>query len=190
MRTNQLGGPMDKGMVEQLLDVARGVVAGGAIGGNGHGNISLKVPGAPELYHTGGYSLRDHPASSVVRLGMDGSLLEGTLPPIQRAVVQMHAMAYADPVVTCVVHTHAPFATAFAVAHRRIEPWVEGMAMFGLADGVPLAAYGPRGSEASLEHIRAALLPGTPAVLPAGMRAAALQRHMTLVAEGSASAVD
>ena len=37
--------------------------------------------------------------------------------------------------------------------------------MFGMADGVPLAAYGPRGSERSVANIQAALLPGTPAVL-------------------------
>jgi L-ribulose-5-phosphate 4-epimerase len=37
--------------------------------------------------------------------------------------------------------------------------------MFGLADGVPLAGYGPRGSDRAVSNIRSAVLPGVPAVL-------------------------
>ena len=43
--------------------------------------------------------------------------------------------------------------------------------------------------EAAQAAINAMVL-GGPVELPAGMRAAALQRHMALVAEGSASAAD
>jgi L-fuculose-phosphate aldolase len=39
------------------------------------------------------------------------------------------------------------------------------MAMFGLADGVPVARYGPRGSGEALANIDAAVRPGVPAVL-------------------------
>jgi L-fuculose-phosphate aldolase len=67
--------------------------------------------------------------------------------------------------VGCVIHTHSPYATAYAVAHQPIGCWVEGLAMFGLPDGVPVASYGPRGSEHAIANIRAAVLPGVPAVL-------------------------
>jgi L-ribulose-5-phosphate 4-epimerase len=78
----------------------------------------------------------------------------------------MHAAIYEDyPDVHCVIHTHSPYATAFGVANREIDCWIEAMAMFGLPDGVPLAAYGPRGSEQAIANIRAALRPGVPAVL-------------------------
>jgi L-fuculose-phosphate aldolase len=101
-----------------------------------------------------------------VRLGLDGSLREGSLPPIQGAVVAMHTAMYADhPDVACVLHTHSPFATAFAVANRPIDCWIDALAMLGLPDGVPIAAYGPRGSDQAITNIRAAVLPGTPAVL-------------------------
>jgi L-fuculose-phosphate aldolase len=79
--------------------------------------------------------LRNHPVSAVVRIRFDGALLEGDLPPIQGAVVAMHTTVYADfPDVGCVLHTHSPFATAYAVANRRIGCWIEALAMFGLAD--------------------------------------------------------
>jgi L-ribulose-5-phosphate 4-epimerase len=160
------GGAMDKDLAEQVADIAARVVASGAISANGHGNVSIRVPGANEMYFTAGPSLRGHPASAVVRVGLDGALLEGELPPIQGAVVAMHTAMYADNAdVGCVLHTHSPCATAYAVAHRRIECWIEAMAMFGLQDGVPVAAYGPRGSQAAIAHIRSAVTGGVPAVL-------------------------
>ena len=157
---------MDKELAGQVADIAQRVVASGAISANGHGNVSVRVPGAEEMYFTAGPSLRDHPASMVVRVGLDGTLLEGDLPPIQGAVVAMHTAMYADnPDVGCVLHTHSPYATAYAVARRPIGCWVEALAMFGLPDGVPVAGYGPRGSEKAIANIRAAVIAGTPAVL-------------------------
>ncbi len=157
---------MDRDLADQVVGIAARIVASGAISANGHGNVSVRVPGADEMYFTGGPSLRDHPASAVVRVGLDGTLIEGDLPPIQGAVVAMHTAMYSDhPGVGCVVHTHSPYATAYAVARRPIGCWVEAMAMFGLAEGVPVAGYGPRGSAEAVAGIREAVLPGVPAVL-------------------------
>ena len=47
---------MDKDLVDQVVDVAQRVVASGAISSNGHGNVSLRVPGADEMYFTAGPS--------------------------------------------------------------------------------------------------------------------------------------
>jgi L-fuculose-phosphate aldolase len=157
---------MDKDLAGQVAEIAQRVVASGAISANGHGNVSVRVPGAEEMYFTAGPSLRNHPASMVVRVGLDGTLLEGDLPPIQGAVVAMHTAMYADhPDVGCVLHTHSPYATAYAVARRPIGCWVEALAMFGAPSGVPVAGYGPRGSDEAIANIRAAVTPGVPAVL-------------------------
>ena len=157
---------MDRDLAEQLVDVANRVVASGAISANGHGNVSIRVPGADEMYFTAAPSLRDHPVSAVVRVGLDGVLREGDLPPIQGAVVAMHTAMYADsPDVGCVLHTHSPYATAYAVAQRPIGCWNEALAMFGLPHGVPVAGYGARGSDEAVENIRRAVVPGVPAVL-------------------------
>ena len=100
--------------------------------------------------------------AAVVRVGLDGTLREGDLPPIQGAVVAMHTAMYADrPDVGCVLHTHSPYATAYAVAQRPIGCWIEALAMFGLPDGVPVAGYGPRGSEEAVANIRAAVRPAS-----------------------------
>ena len=157
---------MDRDLVDQVVAAAASVVNSGSISANAHGNVSLRVPGAEEMYYTSAPSLRGLRPESVVRVALDGTLLEGILPPIQGAVVAMHTAMYADrPDVGCVVHTHSPYATAFAVAHRPIDCWIEALAMFGLADGVPVADYAPRGSEQAVASIRRAVRPGVPAVL-------------------------
>jgi len=157
---------MDRDLVDQVIDTAAKVAASGAIGGNMHGNVSIRVDASDEMYFTAGTSMREHPRELVVRVGLDGTLREGSLPPIQGAVVEMHTDRYLqDPAVNTVVHTHAPFATAFATARRPLGCWIEALAMFGLGEGVPLAGYAPRGSEQALREIRDAVIPGCPAVL-------------------------
>src|ERR1700751_3012038 len=110
---------MDEELAGQVPALAQRAVASGAISANGHGNVSVRVPGAEEMYFTAGPSLRNHPASMVVRVGLDGTLLGGDLPPIQGAVVSIHTVRYPDhPDVEGVLHTHSPYATADALAHR------------------------------------------------------------------------
>ena len=45
---------MDKDLAEQVADIAHRVVASGAISANGHGNVSVRVPGAEERYRSTG----------------------------------------------------------------------------------------------------------------------------------------
>lgn len=157
---------MDSHLVDQVVAAAASVIASGAIGPNGHGNVSVRAPGADEMYFSAAPSLRGLGPDGVVRVGLDGKLREGDLPPIQGAVVAMHTAMYADRAdVGCVLHTHSPFATAHAVSHRAIGCWIEALAMFGLGDGVPLAGYAARGSDHAIANIRRAVRPGVPAVL-------------------------
>jgi L-ribulose-5-phosphate 4-epimerase len=174
---------MDSALVDQVIAAASVVLAGGAISHNGHGNVSLRAPSQDEMYFTSASSLRGLTAHGIARVGLDGQLREGSLPPIQGAVVAMHTAMYADNAeVGCVVHTHAPFATAFAVANRPIGCWIEALAMFGLADGVPLAGYAPRGSDEAVAAIRRAVIPGSPAVLLANHGVLVFHRTIELAA--------
>ncbi len=172
---------MDQSYVAGVVDTAMEVLGSGAIGPNGHGNVSLRVPANDEMYFTTPPSLNGLGPDGVARIGLDGSVIEGTVPPIQAAVVSMHTALYQDhPDVNCVIHTHSPYATAFAVAGREIDCWIEAVAMFGLADGVPVAAYGPRGSDEAVANIRAAIRPGVPAVLLANHGVLVFHRTPTL----------
>lgn len=157
---------MEKAFVDKVLSTAESVLSGGWISSNGHGNVSVRGGGGKEMYFSSAPSLNRLQPGGVARVGLDGKLLEGELPPIQGAVVAMHTAIYEDhPDVGCVIHTHSPYATAYAVANRPIGCWIEALAMFGLEAGVPLAAYAPRGSEQAVANIRAALRGGASAVL-------------------------
>ncbi len=150
----------------QLVETAQAIVRSGAISMSGHGNISVRVPERDEILYTTASTLNGFQDSSIVRLHLDGSILEGEVPPIAAAVIPMHTAIYQErPDTGCVLHTHSPFATAFAVANRPIEGWTEAFGIFGLEDGVPLAPYGARGSEQAVQNIRAALTARTRAVL-------------------------
>jgi L-fuculose-phosphate aldolase len=153
-------------LTAQLVATARAVAQSGAISLSGHGNISIRIPGRDEILYTTGPTLKDYSLADVARLSLDGTVLEGEIPPLAAAVIAMHTAIYAErPETGCVLHTHAPFATAFAVANRPLEGWTEAFGIFGLEDGVPLAAYGPRGSEQAIRNIKQALTPKTRAVL-------------------------
>lgn len=150
----------------QLVETAQAIVRSGAISMSGHGNISIRIPGRDEILYTAGSSLAGFQDSGIARLGLDGAVLEGEVPPIAAAVIAMHTTIYQEqPDTGCVLHTHSPYATAFAVANRPIEGWTEAFGIFGLEDGVPLAAYGARGSEQAIQNIRDVLTPKTRAVL-------------------------
>jgi L-ribulose-5-phosphate 4-epimerase len=164
----------------ELLETARRVTASGVLSLSGHGNLSLRVPGRDEILFTAGGSLRDLPPQAIVRLRLDGELLEGEVAPMANAVIHMHTAVYQElDDVNCVLHTHSPWATAFAVANRAIECWTEAMAIFGLGEGVPVAAYGPRGSEVAIANIREVLAPGRRAVLLANHGILAFHRSAT-----------
>jgi L-ribulose-5-phosphate 4-epimerase len=157
---------MNSELAEQLAETAAAVVASGAISANGHGNVSIRIPNSSEMLFSTAPTLHGLTSEMVARIRLDGEILGGEVPPINRAVIDMRAAIYADqPDAGCVIHTHSPYATAFAVARRRIECWIEALAMFGPADGVPVADYGPRGSAQAVANIRAAISPGDCAVL-------------------------
>lgn len=151
---------------QQVVDTANAIVQTGTLSISGHGNISMRIPGRDEILFTAGGALTGLTTNDIVRLHLDGTLLEGELPPVAHEVVHMHTAVYHEQDSTgCVIHTHSPFATAFAVAGRPILCWSEAAARFGLDEGVPVAAYGPRGSDESVNNIRRVLTPKSKAVL-------------------------
>ncbi len=179
----------------QLVDTARAIVRSGAISMSGHGNISIRIPGRDEIIYTAASTLASFDESGIARLHLDGTVLEGEVSPMAAAVISMHVAIYEEkPETGCVLHTHSPFATAFAVANRPLEGWTEAFGIFGLEDGVPLAEYGARGSDQAIANIKAVLTPKSRAVLLANHgilcfhETPALTVQMNVIAEEAAQA--
>lgn len=82
----------------------------------------------------------------MVVLRLDGEILEGNYPPSSEW--RMHAAVYqAKPEVGAIIHTHSPYATAFAVNNRGIPTILIEMVPF-LGGDVPLAKFAVPGTRA------------------------------------------
>jgi len=119
-----------------------------------HGNFSARVPETETFLLTAGGTIADLEPEGIALFHMDGTLLEGAVLPAGAEVVHMHSIVYQmRPDMGAVVHTHSPEATAYAVANKPIPVIYEALVRHDMTDGVPLAAYGPRGSAESIAHI-------------------------------------
>src|SRR5215471_11078590 len=121
---------------QAVVDGANFLVRVGAISMSHHGNFSVRVPNTDTILLTA--------TSSFDNLNPE--------------IVHMHAVVYKQrPETGAVVHTHSTYATSFALASRSIGCSYEALVRSDMTDGVPLARYGPRGSEASVANIATAL---------------------------------
>ena len=97
------------------------------------GNVSARVPGHDLLViKPSGVSYDELTPESMIVCDLDGTRVDGEYSPSSDTAT--HAYVYRNmPQVGGVVHTHSPYATAYAAARRPIGCWIEALAMFGLA---------------------------------------------------------
>lgn len=109
------------------------------------GNISVKT-GDNEVWATPtGVSKGFMKKKMLVKVDMDGNILEGTYKPSSE--LKMHLRAYREnPKIKSVCHAHPPICTCFAIAGIPLDTPVlaEAVIMFG---EVPIAPYAELGSE-------------------------------------------
>jgi len=164
---------------DDVLEAARRLVEGNVLSLSQHGNISVKVPGADQFVLTGGGTLNNLSRDDLAVLDLDGNIVSGNIGPASAEIIQMHAAVYrkrAD--VGSVIHTHSPHVTAYALASKPIEPVYEALVRFGITEPVPVAAYGPRGSERSVSNIIDVIGPNTKVVLLANHGLLAFHKDM------------
>lgn len=140
-----------------------------------HGNISVRVPGTDHLVMTGS-SLAGLDEAELAVIDLDDRVLEGHVEPTEFEVIAMHTAVYRErDGVHCVIHTHSPAASAYAVSSRPLPVYAESLARWGVVVETPVARWAPRGSEESVGNIVTALR-GEPAA-----DAVLLENHGVLV---------
>ena len=92
-------------------------------------------------------------ADDMVAMKLDGTVTEGRYRPSSEW--RMHAAVYAaKPEVGAIIHTHSPYATAFAVCHKNIPTILIEMVPF-LGGDVPLAQFAmPGTAEVGTEAVK------------------------------------
>lgn len=143
---------------QAVIDSANFIVRIGAISMSHHGNFSVRVPGTDTILLTASSSFDNLQPENLALLDLDGKLVEGEINPTNAEIVHMHAIVYKErPETGAVVHTHSTYATSFALASRALGCSYEALVRNEMAEGVPLAKYGPRGSGESIANIVTAL---------------------------------
>lgn len=102
------------------------------------GNLSIYDRENGRMYITpGSYPYEIMTAEDIMVIDLDGNVLEGVHAPSSEW--RMHAQVYRDmPEVRAIVHTHSPYATAFAINHLPIAAVSFEMPYF-LGGDVPVA---------------------------------------------------
>src|SRR5512147_427933 len=143
---------------QAVVESANFLVRVGAISMSHHGNFSVRVPNTNTILLTATSSFDSLKPENLALLDLDGKLLDGEINPTNAEIVHMHAIVYKErPNTGAVVHTHSTYATSFALASRALGCSYEALVRNDMAGGVPLAKYGPRGSEESISNIADAL---------------------------------
>ena len=152
---------------EAVVAAVRHLFVAGVMSHSGHANLSARVAADRFALTTTGM-VRDLRPDQIATVDLDGRVIEGELAPENAEIVAMHAVVYqVRPDVGGIIHTHSPSATAFALANRELPCRAEPLLRFGQAEPVPVAPWGPRGSDVSVRGIAAAVenRPTTSAVL-------------------------
>lgn len=102
------------------------------------GNLSVFDRESGKIYITpGSFPYEKMMPEDIMAIDLDGNILEGKHSPSSEW--RMHAAIYrADKRVNAIVHTHSPYATAFAINHMRIPAVLYEMVFF-LGGDIPVA---------------------------------------------------
>jgi L-ribulose-5-phosphate 4-epimerase len=150
-----------------LVLAAEGLFGSGVMSASGHANLSARV-GREQMLITAQGTVRGLRASQLALVNLEGEVVRGSLDPIMREIVGMHATVYRQrDSAGAVIHAHSPGLLAFAMANRELPCRYEALLRFGQAEPVPVVPWAPRGSSRSVEGIAEALdrSAGTMAVL-------------------------
>ncbi len=151
---------------QKIVKTARTLIEREAISPAHMSNISIRIPNEPMMLLTSGGWITDMTTDDMALVGFDSSVRTGSLPGGTFEIVEMHSRVYEKrPDIGAIIHTHSPYATAWAIANRPLPCVYEAMARFDMHDGVPVAPYAPRGSKESVTNILTAIGPKTRCVL-------------------------
>jgi L-fuculose-phosphate aldolase len=153
---------------ERIVRATRLLSQAAVLSASGHGNASERLDASDDMLLTSISNIAQLSAEQIARVTLDGAVREGTLDPASAEIVAMHAGVYrVRPDVGAVIHTHSPHVTAYALAHQPLPCRYEALLRQNVAEDIPVAAWGPRGSAVSVTNITDAIQahPGIRAVL-------------------------
>jgi L-fuculose-phosphate aldolase len=174
-----------------LIETARRLLRDGLVEGTA-GNLSARTPDGNVLLTPASLAYETMTPEDLVLCDLAGNVLGGARRPTSERALHL-AVLRAYPELGAVIHSHAKFASMFAVAHEPIPCVIEECQLY-LGGDVPVARYALTGSDALGEecakHLaeRGAVLMANHGLLAAG-RDLAQAQHVTALVERTAEIV-
>ena len=146
----EMGHLSEKQARKAIIDIGQRMYIRGFVAAN-DGNISVRT-GENEVWATPtGVSKGYMKKKMLVKVNLDGNLLEGTYRPSSE--LKMHLRAYREnSAIRSVCHAHPPVCTCYAIAGIPLDVPILAEAIISLGD-VPVAPYAELGSKEVPEAI-------------------------------------
>lgn len=168
--------PLEARMRREVVGAARRLADLGLMAGTA-GNLSVRQSPTCVLITPAGLRKGEMRPDDLVRLDLQGNPVGSPLRPSSE--YQVHLAVYrARPDVNAVIHTHPPYATAFAAAGVPLDRPVLAEAVKLLGPRVPVVPFGAPSSRALVERLEP-WLPGHEAFLLANHGALCLGRDLS-----------
>jgi L-fuculose-phosphate aldolase len=174
-----------------LIETAKSLLRAGLVEGTA-GNLSARTPDGNVLLTPASLAYETMTPDDLVLCDLAGNVLEGTRRPTSEKALHL-AVLRAYPELGAAIHSHAKFASMFAVAREPIPCVIEEFQL-SVGGDVPVASYALTGSDALGEecakHLaeRSAVLMANHGLLAAG-RDLAQAQHVTALVERTAEIV-
>ncbi|MCP3986337.1 MAG: fuculose phosphate aldolase [bacterium] len=134
----------------ELIETARALLREGLVEGTS-GNLSSRLPGGHIVMSPASLEYEEMTPDDLVVIDLEGHVIQGERTPTSEKALHLACLrAYEE--VGAVIHSHAKYATMFAVAHQPIPCVIEEFSIF-VGGVVPVAAYQVAGSDALGEEV-------------------------------------
>jgi L-fuculose-phosphate aldolase len=135
---------------EKLVETARELLRCGLVEGTA-GNLSARLPDGNVVLSPSSLPYDTMTVDDLVVCGLDGKVLSGARPPTSEKALHL-ACLRKHPELGAVIHSHAKYATMFAITRRPIPCVIEEFDVF-VGGEVPVAEYELTGSDELGEEV-------------------------------------
>jgi len=135
---------------QKLVETAQDLLRSGLVEGTA-GNLSARLPDGNVVLSPSSLAYESMTVADLVVCDLDGKVLEGTRPPTSEKALHLACLKkHAD--LGAVIHSHAKYATMFAITRRPIPCVIEEFDVF-VGGEVPVADYKLTGSDELGEEV-------------------------------------
>ena len=137
--------PADAESVKQgVLDASRELLRSGLVEGTA-GNLSARLPDGHVVMTPSSLAYEQMGLSDLVVTDLEGAVIEGTRPPTSEKALHLACLRQHEDI-GAVIHSHAMYATMFAITHQPIPCVIEEFDIY-VGGEVPVADYKVTGSD-------------------------------------------